>query len=637
MSKILNGGQRIMIAVVIAVFVLSTAWAMEPTAMYSPTETRAKLDEQKRLEQEAQKQIGVNRNAVTEAQAAQVTLPADTTQRWQIKKIDIKGNVLIPMAELTKNIPLIYNASDVPIKNAASQSLYDLRSVRDILGKPGQSRDVSERTIKGFTDYLLSEYKKRNYAGIYVYVPRESMEAGKGPANGIVSIQILEAKVGRVGVKSYDVSGKPKEKGYLRHSAVEAWSPVEPNEVTNQKKLDEYINLLNLNPDRYASARISKGTEPNTLAVQYDIIEANPWHWFAQIDNSGTKEREWAPRVGVINTDLLGFDDIFTVVYQARPDSTFEENYSVYGSYDFPLLGPRLRLNLYGGYGHFDMSPPGNVEFLGDGTFYGGQLRYNLFQTADKWFFDLLGGFSQEESKTSPQIPPFTSELESNLRMNLVDYGFNLHRRNDMTETSITCERTQNVGGSSREDFAGSRAFPGADKYFAFDALTISHKQYIDPNKVHNVIGTFRGIYPEDRLAPSKMTVFGGMYTVRGYDEDEIVADGGIIASLQYEFDIIKYKEAKSSGGANKLQTDQSKPWLRRLAPLAFVDYGWAKMKDAGPAEDSSETLLSAGPGLTADISDHFTGVLYWGIAMKSTPDTDAGASKVNVGILARW
>ena len=643
MSKILSSRQRIIIITVIgAVFTFGVAWAIEPSAMYGPTETRAKLDEQKRLEQEAQKQIGVNKNAVTEAQASQVTLPADTTQRLQIKEIDLKGNTLIPTAELTKNMPLIYNASDMPLKKAASQNLYDFRILREVLAKPGQSRDISERTIKGFTDYLLSEYTKRNYAGIYVYVPKESTVSGKGPVSGILPIQILEAKVSRVAVKSYDVSGKPKENGYLRHSAVEAWSPVEPNEVTNQKKLDEFINLLNLNPDRYASARISKGTEPNTLAMQYDIIETNPWHWFAQIDNSGTTEREWAPRVGVVNTDLFGFDDVFTVAYQARPDSTFEENYSVYGSYDFPLLGPRLRLNLYGGYGHFDMSPPGIYEFLGDGTFYGGQLRYNLFQTADKWFFDLLGGFSQEESRNSSKVFGITAGNPNRLRMDLVDYGFDLHRRNDMTETSISLERTQNVGGSSQEEFAASRPsdqndLNGAAKYFAYDTLTISHKQYIDPNKVHNVIGTFKGIYPEDRLPPPKMTVFGGMYTVRGYDEDEIVADGGIIASLQYEFDIIKYGETKSGYTANKSQTDQSKPWLRRLAPLAFVDYGWARIKDARSDENSSETLLGAGPGLTADIGDHFTGVLYWGIALRSTPDTDAGASKVNVGLLARW
>ena len=427
---------------------------------------------------------------------------------------------------------------------------------------PGQPQEISARTIKGFTEYLLSEYTGRNYAGIYVYVPSDIVQAGQEPPDGVLPVNVIEAPVSQVGITSYDISGKQKEKSYLRSKVIEAWSPVEPNAVANQKELDRFVNLLNLNPDRYVSAIITRGTEPNSLAVRYDIVEANPWHWFAQVDNSGTEEREWAPRVGVVNTDLIGFDDIFTIVYQAKPDSTYDENYSVFGSYDFPLWGPRLRLNLYAGYGRFETTPAGSgVNFIGNGYFYGGQLRYNLIQTADKWFFDLIGGFSQEISKNSPQIPPFTSFLENQVRMDLVDYGFDLHRRTDMKETSFTFERIQNVGGSSQEDFENSR-LGGAEKYFALDTAALSHKQYLDPNKVNNLIATLRGIYPEDRLAPSKMTLFGGMYTVRGYDEDEIVADGGILASLQYEFDIIKYSEARDTSSASS--SNEDRPLIRQ-------------------------------------------------------------------------
>ena len=379
---------------------------------YQGTEKQAQLEEQKRIET-ARRHIEVNKNAMNEMEAEQVKLPADTSQKWQIKEIRLSGNKLFTTAELTQNMPYIYNTSDLPLSKAPADKLYDFRSLRQVIFNPGQTQEVSARTIKGFTEYLLSEYTSKNYAGIYVYVPSDVMQPGKEPADGVLPIDIIEAPISKVGVKSYDTSGKVKEKGYLRKGAVEAWSPAEPNTVANQKKIDHFVNLLNLNPDRYVSAIITRGAEPNSLDLEYNIIETNPWHWFAQIDNSGTDETEWAPRVGVVNTDLIGFDDIFTMVYQAKPDSTFEDNYNVYGSYDFPVWGPRLRLNLYAGYGHFETTPAGsNVDFIGNGYFYGGQFRYNLFQTADKWFFDLLGGFSQEISKNSPQIPPFTSFLE---------------------------------------------------------------------------------------------------------------------------------------------------------------------------------------------------------------------------------
>ena len=41
------------------------------------------------------------------------------------------------------------------------------------------------------------------------------------------------------------------------------------------------------------------------------------------------------------------------------------------------------------------------------------------------------------------------------------------------------------------------------------------------------------------------MTAFGGMYTVRGYDEYEIIADGGILTSIQYEYDLVQAEKAR--------------------------------------------------------------------------------------------
>jgi hemolysin activation/secretion protein len=102
---------------------------------------------------------------------------------------------------------------------------------------------------------------------------------------------------------------------------------------------------LNLNPDRYVSAVISRGDDPNSLAVEYRVYEANPWHFFVQADNSGTEDIQWAPRFGVVNTNLLGFDDKLTAVYQTPLDSDMGDQYAVYGSYDFPIWGPKLRLN----------------------------------------------------------------------------------------------------------------------------------------------------------------------------------------------------------------------------------------------------------------------------------------------------
>jgi hemolysin activation/secretion protein len=128
------------------------------------------------------------------------------------------------------------------------------------------------------------------------------------------------------------------------------------------------------------------------------------------------------------------------------------------------------------------------------------------------------------------------------------------------------------------------------------------------------------------------MTIFGGMYTVRGYEESGIVADGGILASAQYEFDLVKYDQSKD---VSKTKTDV-KPFVRKLAPLAFFDYGRAKYKDRVPGEKNEE-LYSVGPGVISELGDNFMGVVYLGFPLKTTSTTDTHDPKLNFSLMLRW
>jgi len=559
----------------------------------------------------------------------QLNLPEDTTPRYTARELRISGNSLISTDELLDKMPLVYNASDKPLKKADANDLYDLRAIHDIISQPGQPHEVSARTIQGLAQYILSVYQKQNYAGVYVYVPTEAIQEGK-LQNEVLPIEVLEAVVSEVTVKSYDPNQKEVEKGYLKKSAILDWSPAKAGRAASQKELDEFVNLLNLNPDRYVSAVVTKGAEPETLAVRYDIYESNPWHYFAQIDNSGTRDRQWVPRVGLINTNLLGIDDTFIAVYQAPVESDWDDNYSLYGSYDFPLLGPRLRLNLYGGYSQYDIRPEtGFIDFIGNGDFYGGILRYNLLQI-DGWFFDIKGGLEHVRSKVTPSL--FPEFLGSDVKFWLWGWGLELHRSSDMSNTSVGFDRWESMGGESGGD-EFRRARTDAESDFSIYSFAAAHSQYLDPHKINRLSGTFRWISSNERLVPAKMTAFGGMYSVRGYDEFEFIADGGILASGQYEFDIVKYEESKEIGETRS----EKKPFLRRLAPLAFIDYGRAKIIHPTATEKGHEELFSVGLGTIVELGDNFIGAVYYGYPLTPTDDTRSGKGRLNVGLMMRW
>jgi len=569
-----------------------------------------------------------------EVRIPEPNLPEDRTPRLVVKEIRIRGNILITDEELLEQMPQIYNASDKPLLKAESQYLYDFTNLQALLLQPEQEQEVSLRTIQGLTLYILSAYRARNYAGIYVYVPEGTITGRMKLVDGVLAVNVIEAPVGEVNIRYYGADQNEVEAGLLRRSSFEKWSPVKVGRVANQKSLDYFVNLLNLNPDRHVSVMVSKATEPNSLKVQYDIYETDPWHYFIQVDNSGTNERQWSPRIGLINTNLLGIDDRFTTVYQAKPDSTIDDDYSIFGSYDLPVMGPRLRLNIYAGHSEFDINPEsGLFNFLGRGTFYGALLRYNAYQHRG-WFFDITGSLSHERSKVTPSLFPTAS---SDVEMDLFGVGTELRRSSDISNTSLSLNRQQSIGGSSSRRFNLART--QADPDFSIYTLSASHNQYMDQNKYHQLRSNCRWITSDERLVPAKMTSFGGMYSVRGYDEYEVVADGGILASVQYEFDWLRYNEAveRDETGADPNQATNNDFMLSKLSPLVFMDYGRSDMKDPVAGEKDNQTLWSVGVGTIMEFGDNLSAACYYGYPLRATDDTRRGKGRLSASFMLRW
>ena len=562
-----------------------------------------------------------------------LTFSEDTSQRFLVKELRISGNDSISTAELLEELPFAYKISE-QIDDTAVEQVYDFRVLHDVILAPGQEREVSLKTIQGLTKYVLSIYQEEGYAGIYVYIPVEAVEGTDKLVDKILPIEVLEGKIAEIAVERYDFDRQELEKGFLKESALKSWSPVKEGEVIQKNKVDDFVKLLNLNPDRYVSAVISRSTEPNALNLTYDIYEANPWHWYSQVDNSGTKDRQWSPRIGITNTNFTGIDDRFSAMYQAPWDSGMDDNYALFGSYDFPLFTPRLRLNFYGGHSEFNVTPQGGpFNFLGRGSFYGSILSYNVFQK-DNWFVDVTGSLSQENSKVTPMLG-----LASDVDMDLWGIGINIHRSDDMSNTSLTFNRIESLGGSSRSEFDTARS--NAEPDFTIYNFGAAHSQYLETSKVNRVSASFRLITSNERLVPAKMTTFGGFYSIRGYDEDEIVADGGILMSGQYEFDLVKHSESlenrEATSEAGSEETQDNKPWLRKLAPLAFIDFGRAKIKSPLVGEQGTQELCSLGVGTIAELGDNFSAGIYYGWPLRGTDQTNKGDGRLNFSCVYRF
>jgi hemolysin activation/secretion protein len=102
------------------------------------------------------------------------------------------------------------------------------------------------------------------------------------------------------------------------------------------------------------------------------------------------------------------------------------------------------------------------------------------------------------------------------------------------------------------------------------------------------------------------------------------------LASVQYEYDLVRHSRTVEQKTATKND-------LRKLAPLAFFDFGRSQVEDPVPGERENQTLYSAGAGLILEIGNNFSGALYYGYPLRETDDTREGKGRLNASAMLRW
>jgi len=107
--------------------------------------------------------------------------------------------------------------------------------------------------------------------------------------------------------------------------------------------------------------------------------------------------------------------------------------------------------------------------------------------------------------------------------------------------------------------------------------------------------------------------------------------------SAQYEFDLVKYSEARGEHLSESNRSDEAKPWLRKLAPLVFIDYGRAKIKNPLWIEQETHELGSVGTGMLVEIGDNFDAGIYYGWPLRATEETDKGDGRFNFSLRYRY
>jgi hemolysin activation/secretion protein len=374
---------------------------------------------------------------------------------------------------------------------------------------------------------------------------------------------------------------------------------VKPGDDFNEKKLQEHLNFINLNPFRNVEMIIYPQNETN-----YDIELLCHDRFFFRpyigTDNTGVeildRQRIYA---GFNWNKAFALDSILSYQYISSYD--FKKFQAHTGQWVIFLPWENI-FTIFGTYAKLDVDHEIPTTEKNHGFDIQTSLRYNLcLPILDDLTHDLILGFDFKRTDTNLFFSSKFSALDDkpvNLTQFLLSYGLNWNK--NIYNAKILLETYFSLG----------KWLPDQENSRYNDLRRLSKNQYIYAKSYFSNLIKM----PKDflfflmitaqlssaNLLPSETLGLGGYNTVRGYYEREINTDSGIILNLEF-------RSFSLSLIPNKKINDS-------LRFIVFLDYGYGSLHQKLLFEEKDYSLLGYGPGIRYVINPHLEARLDLGI-----------------------
>lgn len=517
-------------------------------------------------------------------------------------------------AAIGQTAPTSQPAPDRSIAAADSIMLRDVRFTGNTVFSSDQLRNeiksyigrrITPDELEDARVKLTTLYISRNYITSGVILPDQEID----PNDAVVTFEAKEGTLQRADVKLEGVNAQNQPKKlWLHRSFIIDRIMAGAGKVLNIVRLKDRLELLRQNANvKRINAELEPGTSPGQSILNVKVEEASPFHFGIEFSNRRP------PSVGPNRfelfgsiTNLTGNSDALALRYTLNKgqldDSEFAgmDEYSVF--YSLPLNSSDTTLEL--SYQRDDSpvveSPFDelNITSVTDSAFV--SIRQPLIRTttADFDYRELavsVGlGFRQNTSELLGLPFSFSpGAVGGRTKVAPLTFGQELIFRNQ--NRAISFRSTFNVGvdlfgATMKDDSIGGQ---GVDSQYL---LWLGQFQYVwrIPTTDHLLIFRTAGQVANDSLPSLEQFSVGGMDTVRGYRENQLVRDEAIIATIEYRLPILH-------------RAGQS---ILELAP--FVDAGYARdVHELIPNE--TDFISSVGIGLLFHPSEKFSATIYYG------------------------
>jgi len=451
-----------------------------------------------------------------------------------------------------------------------------------------ENREITAEELQDIRRILSKFYLSQGYINSGAVFPNQKIK------NGIVSVNIIEGKLTRV-----EISGNKRLKSEYITERIQPGSKKEM--ILNINDLQNRLKLLKQNAlIRQVNASLSPGTGLGTSNLKVDIEEENSYRLGLRYNNhraSSLGEHHAAIKAGHHN--LTGRGDRFDISYGL---SQGLNNYSL--SYSIPLNHRDMILTLFHEVSDAEVvSIPLNSLDIENESYASSIAIEQPFYKTTSSEFTLGLKFEKKHNKTFLLGRPFSfspgvQDGESDISVLRFSQDFVTRRKHQVIAAHSSFSVGLDIWDSTRNNDDPDGTF----------ITWLGQFQWLWQSKLLNSQLLFKTdlSLSNDQLLPMEKFTIGGAASVRGYPENYLTSDSGVVSSVELRIPIARL----GFPGMSKNNQDG----VIQIAP--FFDYGQGWNQKTHTLDHKN--ISSAGIGFRWLINPKSLVEIYWGKTLRN-------------------
>ena len=448
---------------------------------------------------------------------------------------------------------------------------------------PGRSSDDVEQARAA----LEKAYRDAGYQTVAVQIPPQAVK------QGVVVLQVVEGVVERLRVRGARFSSP---------NLIKAATPsLAEGKVVNFNDVPQEIIALNQLPDRRVTPTLRAADTPGAIDVDLNVVETSPLHASVELNNRrSANTTALRLNASVSDNNFLQRGDSLGLSFQVAPQRSADAKvFSGYYLARFSGTGG-LDLMLQGTKQDSNVSTLGGAAVTGRGTILGARALLHL-PAAKNFYQTLSAGFDYKHFDQTLNVGG--SALVAPVTYWPLSANYSATLLGERHETDASLGLTLHLRGLGSNPAAFDQRRYQADGSFMFLRGELSHTATFGSG--WQAFAKVSGQLANQALLDSEEASGGGLGTVRGYLESEVVGDNAAFGTLELRTPPLGLKTSD-------------------LRLYAFSDAGLLKIYQALPSQHSYFQLASYGVGSRVQFHDNFHGSVDAGMPLIAQAPTQA-------------